>query len=705
MTSDHRLLDCVSDSFSPFHELLMDIAIGEVKPRVEDIVVGLGEPLSRADLHSLGLMVQLEFAASIKKEIENTDEAQVNDPHPFDVFLMEQALDRPGVKFAVCIPMKRSAGKENCFMWYDGRGNLFDRKGILYDEKGSLWPLDPPIHVRRVASLSGAARILESLAELPSPGSLMDFAMNREMLIDVIDYEEGMVNPSFVASMNESQKQAVATVASPSFRYGLLAIHGPPGCGKTTTMIGMISVIGRGMIVAAPSNAAVANIALKLEATKRFDLRDICVFGENCDESVHFLNPRYRSKKYKEFMNTFLDLQDDEARERELKSFAAWLHLDIDPASISLAYLAQICPDVDPDTRGGRSAFTLVLHSASVVLCTLNSSGSKLLRHAVGTSFHTYLLDEGGQCPEAEFFIATTFPGIKRIIVVGDPKQLPATVIERACQKAGYDNSWLGRVFEVRPDKIHLLNTQYRMAKDILAFPNAHFYENRIMSGDNVDGRQPYVEYAFRFVDTIKRGREEKNQHSWQNVYEVFVIKSILCTDEDIIRLRKESDGSLKTMIIAPYKAQVKLLKEHLGSLKGLGSLEVSTYDSVQGQESDVLIISTVRTRHVGFTDDAQRLNVALTRAKRVLRVVGDLSFLLGLKHGSVLRALANHAEKTQMVDSSKLKAVVWSPPDWDQQTLWKPTMTAEFHHCLRGKDDRDTNVLLQHVTCHCQAR
>jgi senataxin len=95
-------------------------------------------------------------------------------------------------------------------------------------------------------------------------------------------------------------------------------------------------------------------------------------------------------------------------------------------------------------------------------------------------TFHTLMIDEAGQTTESEFFIATNFPNVERIVVVGDPQQLPATVIDQDCVDAGYGRSWLQNIQNYHPDKVHLLDTQYRMDPKILAFPNNMFYDNRI---------------------------------------------------------------------------------------------------------------------------------------------------------------------------------------------------------------------------------
>lgn len=201
----------------------------------------------------------------------------------------------------------------------------------------------------------------------------------------------------------------------------------------------------------------------------------------------------------------------------------------------------------------------------------------------------------------SEFYIGATFPGIKRMIVVGDPKQLPPTVINQTCSKMGYGVSWLERTYYEMPKQVHLLNIQYRMDISILEFPNRRFYNRQIMSGDNVVGREPHVENPIMFVGTEGRGREERKQFSWINIYEAVVIKSLLNTDNDIVTLRNSSPNC-RTIIISPYRAQVQLLADYVKKVRGV---EVTTVDSVQGSEADIVILSTVRAKQPGFVDDA----------------------------------------------------------------------------------------------------
>ena len=603
---------------------LFDICLGVHAP--SQTVTDVAERLTPDCLRNLEKLVKLEFAVSFQQQLEaKVSKAESKDAYAFDVCMVRHgSMGKKSIMVLV--------SKERKLFWYDN---------------SELWPKEgqqAPRVIKKLTSLSGTNRILQSICRSPlEKDSLMYQAMRRQMVVNVVDKP---LPKAITESLNESQRQAVSTVSSPSFLRGFFAILGPPGCGKTTTMVQMILAMGKGVVVAAPSNAAVANIALKLHETGQMDIGAMCVFGSNCHESVHFLSPTHRRKKYTTLRRQCDKSKDPTERNKLCRKLMTWLHLPESATDMAIDELRTLCPSADRHMPWGEKKLKKILGNAQILFCTLNTLGSLFLRKAVNKrQFHTLMLDEGGQCNEAEFYIATTFPGVQRIVVVGDPKQLPATVISPVSSGAGYGQSWLGRVHTLYPEKVHLLNTQYRMHPQILSFPNRMFYGDSIQSGANVVSRKPNLDSPpFQFIDMRGHGKEKRESFSWKNIHEANVIKQVLQDDPGIQSLREVTD--VRIIVIAPYKAQVDLLQ------KLLPNVEVSTVDSYQGQEGDVVIISTVRTKKTGFVDDAQRLNVALTRAKRILRVVGELDFFLSLGEKSTLRALALYAKENGFVVS-----------------------------------------------------
>lgn len=372
-----------------------------------------------------------------------------------------------------------------------------------------------------------------------------------------------------------------------------------------------------------------------------------------------------------------------------------WLHLD-ESKEYTNGELSQLCPYVETFERGGGHTLATLLSRAKFVFSTLNGAGSWTLRRSLRA--HTLLLDEAGQCPEAEFYVAVTAPKIRRIVVIGDPKQLPSTVVDLECQAAGYGVSWLGKVHELLPHKVHLLSVQYRMDPLILQFPNKLFYGGRIESANSVRDRVRACR-PFCFVDTCGYGREEMEAFSWMNAYEVATIQHLLFTDPDIKLIKNnliDQSVAPRVMVISPYKAQVALLKSLLQTPKGC-SLDIATVDSFQGQEAHIVIFATVRTRRVGFVDSPERINVALTRAISILRVIGDLNFFLSLPPSSTLRKLAAFAaqKEADRIAVFNVRPGRWAPPNWNVPLVWDVCFSARFMHCLKLRAQPDQNLFM----------
>ena len=444
---------------------------------------------------------------------------------------------------------------------------------------------------------------------------------------------------------------------------------------------------------------------MKMTTRGFFRDEDLCVFGEGCDESVRRFSPIFRYRRYKTFIRELKDAKTLTEKEQCRRRLALWLGLDyseLSKAGSSIdARFQELCPNVD----GGKGQHRLkqILLSSKVVLCTLNTAGSKLLRNAIKTKFDTVFLDEAGQCPEADFYITCTMPCIKRIVLIGDPKQLPATVLDPDCRNSGYQDSWMAHVIDQNFGSVHMLNVQYRCDPEILEFSNIEFYSRKIRSSTSVSRRIPNVKQPFAFVDAGNEAEQIRVGTSYNNPVEAELVRRLLCSreDKDIMKVRK-ANPQATCMVITPYLAQRDLLLKTLENVSHSTAIRVATVDSFQGQEGDIVIVSLVRTNgRVQFVDDAQRLNVALTRAKRVLRVVGCLEFFKGLNDSqSTLAKLARFADTKLLLHSVNIKnrknrAVAWRPPDWKQERLWRVTLTQRFHNCLNEMCLEEKNVAL----------
>jgi senataxin len=164
--------------------------------------------------------------------------------------------------------------------------------------------------------------------------------------------------------------------------------------------------------------------------------------------------------------------------------------------------------------------------------------------------------------------------------------------------------------------------------------------------------------------------------------FEAQAVKRLLLGDRDVQAVLNEVQHAT-TMIITPYRAQVDLITQQLSRENMMTNIKIDTVDSFQGQEADVVIFSAVRTESEGFVNDEQRINVALTRAKRVLRIVGNIFFWSKTSYGSPMRRLAEHCESSGLVKSDEKlgkRAEALLKPSWNgiDKFTWKPTMVCE---------------------------
>ncbi|PWA91974.1 uvrD-like Helicase, ATP-binding domain, P-loop containing nucleoside triphosphate hydrolase [Artemisia annua] len=249
------------------------------------------------------------------------------------------------------------------------------------------------------------------------------------------------------------------------------------------------------------------------------------------------------------------------------------------------------------------------------------------------------VIDEAAQLKEAESTIPLQLPGMKHAILIGDECQLPAMVTSNVCIESGFGRSLFERLSSLGHPK-HLLNVQYRMNPSISFFPNWKFYQNQILDAQNVISKNYEKRYLpgpmfgpYSFINVVG-GREEKDDddRSWRNLVEVAVVMKIV---HNVYKAWNVSKEKLTIGVVSPYSAQVVSIQEKLAhkyeKLDGF-SVRVKSIDGFQGGKEDIIILSTVRANSrgsVGFISSQQRTNVALTRARHCLWILGNERTLL----------------------------------------------------------------------------
>ncbi|KAG6555775.1 hypothetical protein Mapa_003016 [Marchantia paleacea] len=300
-----------------------------------------------------------------------------------------------------------------------------------------------------------------------------------------------------------------------------------------------------------------------------------------------------------------------------------------------------------------------IIRQADVVVTTLSGCGGDIytvcMESIVGAKKHkpaqecffdAVVIDEAGQALEPATLIPFQLLAQvnARCVMVGDPKQLPATVLSQHVSKMAYERSMFERL-QRAGYPVTMLSTQYRMHPEIREFPSAHFYDNLITDGPGLKGSRkaifhresylgPYV--FFDVVDGKEGGRGNSASQSISNEAEVEVVLQLYLT------LKKRYSAELwegRVGVITPYKQQLRLLQEQftktVGS-KAAADVEFNTVDGFQGREVDIIILSTVRASPcsnqksggIGFVADVRRMNVALTRARFSCWVVGNAATL-----------------------------------------------------------------------------
>ncbi len=321
-----------------------------------------------------------------------------------------------------------------------------------------------------------------------------------------------------------------------------------------------------------------------------------------------------------------------------------------------------------------------ILSEAHVLCATLSGSGHDVFK-SLNVEFETVIIDEAAQCVELSALIPLKY-GCAKCVLVGDPKQLPPTVLSQSAARYGYDQSLFVRMQRNRPQDVHLLDTQYRMHPEISRFPSREFYEGRLIDGADMarlrheawhdvggggsssDGSKALLG-PYRFFDVEGVQARGSRGQSLVNDNEVRVALQLYRTFVEVAARTNAGNNPRKVGIITPYKAQLYALRQRFADSLGadiLKAVEFNTTDAFQGRECDVIIFSCVRaspTGGIGFMTDIRRMNVGLTRARSSLWILGDSR---ALRQGEFWRALIEDAKDRRRYTSghvlAQLKAV-----------------------------------------------
>lgn len=418
-------------------------------------------------------------------------------------------------------------------------------------------------------------------------------------------------------TLNASQKKSVAHALSAE---DLAIIHGPPGTGKTTTVVELIRQAvaqGQKVLACAPSNMAVDNIFEKLLDAGEKVVRlghPVRVTPHLRDQTLDVLvEKHHHTQLAKKLMKEAYALRRSANRWTRAKPIPGERRQKRDEAHdlISEAHVLQM------------QAAEQILERANILCATLTSLDSQLLGKI---KFDLCVIDEAGQSTEPTNWIPLLRSD--KLVLAGDPQQLPPTVISQKAVKQGLGISLIEQLTQAIPQASHLLDTQYRMHEQIMQFSSQQFYEGKLQADPSVanhllsdlwdGGAGSEAETAVTFIDTAGASYdEEQDEQSRYNPQEATLAIRKAQTLLDIGMPPQD------IAIISPYSAQVRWLTQQTPH----PNLEINSIDGFQGREKEAIILSLVRSNmdgEIGFLADTRRVNVALTRARRKLIVIGD---------------------------------------------------------------------------------
>ncbi len=420
--------------------------------------------------------------------------------------------------------------------------------------------------------------------------------------------QEYSIEPLDFAGFNPSQNNAINNlIANNPFHI----VHGPPGTGKTKTLVQAIvqlAASGKKIMVAAPSNAAVDHIT---EAIAR-ENSAVVRMGNSFKISEKALPFTLKSQVLNSpLMDVVKRLKKNSEAIRK-KAFKYKRNFDKE-AYQERKRLRNELKEIRRDIRKMEQEISLgFINGAQIITGTFIGLQDKKLRHL---KLDAVFVDEAGQAVEPSIWTVAHYA--PQLFMAGDPLQLPPTLFTQKATDLGLDISLIEQGIKLGIPTT-LLDTQYRMNHKIMQFSNAQFYEEKLTAHPSVSSQtlknDPYE--PIEFIDTAGCGYTEHKDSSGgiSNTGEVEIIQK---------RMAEIDLENISVGIISPYRRQVTLLEEMIINYAG----NAQTIDSFQGQEKELIIVSLVRSNEngiIGFLKDYRRMNVALTRAKKKLIIIGD---------------------------------------------------------------------------------
>ncbi len=431
------------------------------------------------------------------------------------------------------------------------------------------------------------------------------------------------------SSLNASQQAAVGRILSAN---DLAIVHGPPGTGKTTTLIAAIRALirrdGGPVLVVAPSNTAVDLLSEKLSDAGLNVLR----IGNPARVSEKLLSLTLDSRMaehsgMKEIKR--LKKKAGEFRDMAHKYKRQFGQAEREQRKALFDEARNILKEVE---RTEQYILDDVIGKSQVIAATLVGANHYTVR---GLRYTTAVIDEAGQALEPACWI----PVLKapRLILAGDHCQLPPTVRSDEAARAGLGTTLLEKCVALHPAAVTLLEEQYRMHERIMGYSSGVFYEGRLKAHPTVAAHTLFEgDGPLAFIDTAGCGFDERPEGTGLTNPEeaAFLVRHATQLVLDLTGRYPGSDFP-SMAIIAPYRNQVHLLQELVRAAPGLRErldrIAVNTIDSFQGQERDIVYIGLTRSNadsRVGFLQDIRRMNVAMTRARKKLVVIGDSATL-----------------------------------------------------------------------------